>query len=357
MSGARDHGHDHGHDHGGHPGGGPAGLGHRRGFVRARLRPHHHDAASATDAALTANREGMTALKVSLGALALTATVQLLIVAASGSVALLSDTIHNFADALTALPLGLAFWLGRRPANERYTYGYGRSEDLAGVAVVATIALSCGLAAWLALDRLIHPHPLHHVGWVAVAGFVGFVGNELVAGYRVRVGRRIGSAALVADGLHARTDGLTSLAVVLGAIGVALGWPLADPIAGLAITVAIMMVVRQAARDIGRRLMDAVDPTLVARAAGIIAAVDGIDRVDAVRLRWVGHELRAEAEVTSDAALTLAQAHALSEHARHDLLHQVPRLTQATIHTSPTATGDHDPHGLTAHHFGDRAAG
>jgi cation diffusion facilitator family transporter len=325
--------------------------------VPSRLRPHRHDAASAVDAALTANREGMTALKVSLGALALTAIVQVLVVVASGSVALLSDTIHNFADALTALPLGLAFWLGRRPPNERYTYGYGRSEDLAGVAVVATIALSCVLAAWVALERLIHPRPLHHVGWVAVAGFVGFVGNELVAAYRVRVGRRIGSAALVADGLHARADGLTSLGVVLGAIGVALGWPLADPIAGLAITVAIMIVVKQAARDIGRRLMDAVDPTLVAQAAGILAAVDGIDRVDSVRLRWVGHELRAEAEVTSDAALTLAQAHALTELACHDLLHQVARLTQATIHSSPTATGGHDPHGLTAHHFGDRAAG
>jgi cation diffusion facilitator family transporter len=284
-----------------------------------------------------------------------TAVIQLVVVLASGSVALLSDTIHNFADALTAVPLGLAFWLGRRPANDRYTYGYGRSEDIAGIFIVVTIAASCAVAAWEAIDRLLHPRHVHQLGWVIVAGLVGFAGNEMIAAYRVRVGRRIGSAALVADGSHARADGFTSLAVVVGAVGVALGWRLADPIAGLVITAAILVVVRNAARDIYRRLMDAVDPALVARVAAILAETDGIEAVDGVRIRWVGHELHAEADVTSDAALTLAQAHDVAEHAHHHLLHDVPRLAQATIHTSPTATSEDDPHGLTAHHFPDRA--
>lgn len=342
----RPDGHSHRHEH-------PTGL---RGFVASLLRPHSHDAADSTDAQLEASREGMRALGMSLGVLGVTAVVQVIIVAASGSVALLSDTIHNFADALTAVPLGLAFWLGRRRPKKRYTYGYGRSEDLAGVFIVTTIALSSAVAAFEAMNRLIHPHHVHQLAWVIVAGLVGFAGNELVALYRVRVGRRIGSAALVADGLHARTDGFTSLAVVIGAVGVALGWQLADPIVGLAITLAILVVVKNAARDIYRRLMDAVDPALVEQVTAILAGVDGIDAVEAVRIRWVGHELHAEAEVTSDGKLTLAQAHDVAEHARHHLLHEVPRLAQATIHSSPSAHEGVDPHSLTAHHFGPRRA-
>jgi cation diffusion facilitator family transporter len=335
------HGHEHEHEH-------PNGI---RGFVGSVVRPHRHDAADSVDSALEASRAGMTALKVSLGVLAVTAVVQVVVVVASGSVALLSDTIHNFADSLTAVPLGLAFWLGRRPANKRYTYGYGRSEDLAGIFIVATIAMSCGVAAWEAINRLIHPHNVHQLDLVIVAGLVGFAGNELVAVYRIRVGRQIGSAALVADGLHARTDGFTSLAVVVGAVGVALGWQLADPIVGLVITLAILMVVKNAARDIYRRLMDAVDPALVEQVTAILGAVEGVEAVDAVRIRWVGHELRAEAEITSDGALTLAQAHDVAEHAHHHLLHEVPRLAQATIHSSPAPSGGVDPHALTAHHL------
>ncbi len=338
---------DHDHEHAHHRG--------LRWFVESLLRPHSHDAADSFDPALEASRAGMTALKISLGVLAVTALVQVVIVAASGSVALLSDTIHNFADSLTAVPLGLAFWLGRRPANDRYTYGYGRSEDLAGVFIVATIAISSGVAAWEAINRLIHPHHVHPLGWVIVAGLVGFAGNELVAVYRIRVGRQIGSAALVADGLHARTDGFTSLAVVIGAIGVALGWQLADPVVGLLITLAILLIVKNAARDIYRRLMDAVDPALVEQVAAVLASVEGVEAVEAVRIRWVGHELRAEAEVTSDGALTLVEAHHVAERAHHQLLHEVPRLAWATIHTSPATDDATDPHALTAHHFSGHA--
>ena len=327
---------------------------HRGGVIGAVLsvvRPHSHDTNDAIAAALSATSEGLRALRLSLVALTATAGIQLVVVLASGSVGLLSDTIHNFADALTAVPLGVAFWMGRRAPTKRYNYGYGRAEDLAGVFIVAMIAASSGLAAWEAVARLEHPRPLHSLGWVVAAGVVGFAGNESVAAYRIRVGRRIGSAALVADGLHARTDGLTSLAVVAGAGGVAAGWRPADPVVGLVITAASLGVLIGAARDIYRRLMDSVDPDLVDEVTETLAQVAGVERVDRVRLRWVGHELRAEAEIVSDAGLTIAQGHAIAEDALHRLLHDTPRLSQATIHTSPGGSDGGDAHAATAHHF------
>ncbi|HVA74238.1 MAG TPA: cation diffusion facilitator family transporter [Acidimicrobiales bacterium] len=345
---AHEHHHDHGDAHDHTHRGGPVG------FVKSIFVPHSHDAGDSIAAALGSTDEGMRALKVSLAGLAVTAAIQLAVVIVSSSVALLSDTIHNFADALTAVPLGIAFWIGRRPPNERYTYGYGRAEDLAGIFIVAVIAGSSVLAAWEAVLRLQHPRSMQGVGWVVAAGFVGFAGNELVARYRIRVGRRIGSAALVADGMHARTDGFTSLAVVAGAAGVAAGWKQADPVVGLVITVAVLMVLKNAARDIYRRLMDSVDPDLVDSARDALAAVPRVSRVDRVRVRWVGHELLAEADIGADAALTLSEAHAVAEEAEHRLLHELPRLAGATIHLNPcSADGSTDPHTITAHHFPD----
>jgi cation diffusion facilitator family transporter len=303
------------------------------------------------DDALTASDEGIRALKISLAGLGITAALQLVVVLMSASVALLADTIHNIGDALTAVPLGIAFVLGKRPPTKRYTYGFGRAEDLAGVAIVLMITASAVVAAYEAITRLMDPRDVEHVGWVIAAGVVGFAGNELVAVYRIRVGRRIGSAALVADGLHARTDGLTSLAVVAGAIGAALGWRLADPIVGLLITVAILGIVRHAARDIYRRLMDAVDPDLVDEVTHVLGHVEGVQAVDRARIRWVGHELLAEVELTADAALPLADAHAIAEDAHHRLLHEIPRLAQATIHVNPSGDGHHD---ATGHHLTPR---
>ena len=165
--------------------------------------------------------------------LSITAILQFVAVLATGSVALLADTIHNVGDAATAVPLWIAFLLARRKPSPRFTYGYGRAEDLAGVAIVLIILISAIVAAYEAIDRLIHPQPIIYLGWVALAGVIGFIGNEAVAVFRIRVGREINSAALIADGYHARTDGLTSLAVVAGAFGVWLGFPVADPIVGL----------------------------------------------------------------------------------------------------------------------------
>ncbi len=301
---------------------------------------------------MRASAEGIRALWISLGLLAATAAIQVAVVMLSGSVALLGDTVHNAADALTALPLGVAFVLGRRPASRRYTYGYGRAEDLAGTAVLLVIAASAGLAGYAAVDRLAHPREVAYLPAVAVAGLVGFVGNELVARYRIQVGRKIGSAALVADGLHARTDGFTSLAVLLGAGGVAAGWQAADPVVGLVITVMILAVLRDATREVYRRLMDAVDPALVDAAEAALAATPGVREVGRVRLRWIGHRLRAEADVVVPGELTVIDAHAIAVAAEHALLHAVPRLAAATVHTDHPAADADSPHALLAHHNG-----
>jgi cation diffusion facilitator family transporter len=300
------------------------------------LIPHSHDAADSVDNALESSAIGIRAVKISLVALGMTALVQAVIVYFSGSVALAADTIHNFSDALTAVPLWVAFALGTRAATRRYTYGFGRAEDLAGLVVVAMIALSAIVAGYESVMRLIRPVQIEHVGWVAAAGLVGFVGNELVALYRIRVGRRIGSAALVADGLHARTDGFTSLAVLLSAGGVALGFPLADPIVGLAITVAILAVLRSASRDVFRRLMDAVDPKLVDTAEAALASRPGVRAVRSVRMRWIGHRLHADAELDIDPGTTLEAAHRIAHDAEHELIHEVPKLDSALIHAYPS---------------------
>ena len=299
---------------------------------------------------MEASAEGMRALWISLVALTATAALQAVVVAISGSVALLGDTLHNAADALTALPLAVAFTVGRRPPNRRYTYGYGRAEDLAGVVIVAVVVASSGLAAYEAVTRLAHPRPVSNLIAVAAAAVIGFTGNELVARYRIRVGRKIGSAALVADGLHARTDGFTSLAVLLGVGGVAVGWARADPVVGLVITVAILAVLRQAVREIYRRLMDAVDPALVDQVEQALSATQGVLEVGQVRLRWIGHRLRAECEVIVDPDATAIAAHEVAVAAEHRLLHALPRLSAALVHADPQPTAGADHHAVLASH-------
>ena len=297
--------------------------------------PHSHDAADSVDDALESSAAGIRAVKISLVVLGLTAIAQVVVVIVSGSVALAADTIHNFSDALTAVPLWVAFMLSTKAATRRYTYGLGRAEDLAGLFVVAMIALSAIIAGYEAVLRLIHPEPIDHIGWVALAGLIGFVGNEWVALYRIRIGRRVGSVALVADGVHARTDGFTSLAVLFSAGGAALGIPLADPIVGLVITAAILAVLRTTVRDVFRRLLDGVDPAMVDAAEQVLAAQPGVQAVHSVRMRWIGHRLHADAELDVDPALILAQAHRIAHDAEHELTHAVPKLTSALIHAYP----------------------
>jgi cation diffusion facilitator family transporter len=305
------------------------------------LRPHSHQAGDQVDTAMEASAAGMRTLWISLGVLGVTALIQAAVTVTSGSVALLGDTLHNAADALTAVPLGVAFIVGRRPPTRRYTYGYGRAEDLAGIVIVLFMAGSSALAGYAALTRLLHPRHVSDLLAVAGAALVGLAGNELAAAYRIRTGRRIGSAALVADGMHARTDGLTSLAVLLGAGGAALGLAWADAAVGLAITVAILAVLRQAVREIWRRLMDAVDPALVDRAEHALLDTPGVLDAGLVRLRWTGHALRAECEIVVAPDITAAAAHQISVDAEHALLHAIPRLSGALVHADPDGTDSH----------------
>lgn len=326
-----DHGHDHGHrhDHGhDHPGG-------LRGLLQGFFSPHSHDPADSIDDALESSAAGIRAVKISLVALGMTALAQLAVVAISGSVALLADTVHNASDALTALPLWLAFVLGRRAATTRYTYGYGRAEDLAGLFIVAMIALSAVVAGVESVRRLVDPMPLDNVWWVAAAGLVGFAGNEAVAVYRIRIGRRIGSAALVADGVHARTDGLTSLAVLAGALGVAAGFPLADPLVGLLITAMILALLRGTVRDVVGRLMDGVEPALVERATRAVADTPDVLGVPRLQARWIGHRLHVDATVRVDPSADLAAATLVAAHAEVRTREQVPNVGSVVVVPTP----------------------
>jgi len=328
---------DHGHDHDDH--------GHEHDHdtsLRDRLlhavRPHSHDPADSVDAALEANDDGIRAVRTSLLVLLATSGIQAAVVVLSGSIALLADTIHNLSDALTALPLWLAFRLARRPASQRYTYGLGRVEDLAGLAVVAMIGLSAVVAGWESLRRLADPQPVGHLGVVVLAGLVGFAGNQAVAVYRIRVGRRIGSAALVADGKHASADAITSLGVVAGALGVAAGFPIADPLVGLVITAAILVVLFSAVRDVGRRLLDGVEPALVQQAQDALQGVPGVQGVTELRLRWLGHRLRAEAVVGVDHDLDVGAGHAIALASSAALRRALPQLEHAGIRVEPATT-------------------
>lgn len=288
------HHHDHDHDHN-HP----TGV---RGFLYDLFVPHTHDSVDAIDDALEASSAGIRALKISLAIMLATTVLQAGIFVVTNSVALLADTIHNLSDALTAVPLWIAFVLGRRAATERFTYGYGRAEDLAGLFIVLVIALSAVVAAWESIRRLIEPAAMQNPWIVFAAGLIGFAGNEAVAIYRTRVGRRIGSAALVADGVHARVDGFTSLAVVVGAIGALVGLPILDPIIGLVIAASIVALLIGTVKSVGSRLMDAVDPDLVDEVRHALEHTEGVADVAEVRLRWVGHRLHGDAAVRAEAS-------------------------------------------------------
>jgi cation diffusion facilitator family transporter len=351
------HGHDHGNDHGHNHdvehehdhGSGPLAW-------LSQLFGGHSHGVPTTDETLEGSEEGIRAVKISLVGLFITAALQAFVVVTSGSVALLADTIHNLADALTAVPLWIAFVIGRRPPTRRYTYGFGRAEDVAGLAIVAMIALSAAVAGWESVRKLFAPEPMQHISWVIAASIIGFIGNEAVAIYRIRVGKRIGSAALVADGQHAQVDGLTSLAVLLGALGVLAGFPMADPIVGLLITVAIVFVLKSAVREIWWRLMDAVDPTLVDTLESAAKGAPGVQAVDHVKVRWIGHTLHAEANVQVDGSLSTAEGHAVAEGVRHAMLHAAPWLRSAQVHVDPCQHDGKDYHAVTSHHFPDRTS-
>jgi cation diffusion facilitator family transporter len=330
----RDDHHDH-HDHN-------QGHAHMHGIV---------------DPSILTTERGIWAVKWSFVGLFITAFIQVIIVYYSGSIALLADTIHNFGDALTAIPLLFAFMLARWKPTKRFTYGYGRVEDLAGLFVVLMILISAVVAGYVSIDRLFHPQEVTFLLAVAAAALIGFIGNEAVAQLRIRVGTEIGSAALVADGYHARTDGLTSLAVLIGAAGVYLGFPLADPVIGLIITIMIFWIVWDSAKTVFTRLLDGVDPAVTEEIRHTADHVEGVVEITDVKVRWLGHRLHAEVNITVDSSLSVEKGHAIAKEFRHELLHHLKYLSDATIHVDPvTASGpeyhhiaEHNHDGLPAH--------
>ncbi len=307
---------------------------------------HHHGQA---DAAMS-SAEGIRALKISLAGLLATAIFQGVIALAGGSAGLLADTIHNFADAFAAVPLWIAFSLARRAANRRFTYGYGRAEDLAGLIVLLFVIFSAAAAGYESYRKLINPERPTLIGWSIVAAVAGMIGNEIVARYKINVGKKIGSASLVAEGHHSRIDSLTSLAAGAGLVGVLLGFPLADPIAGFVITFAILGILLEVGREILSRLMDAMEPETIDEIEKIAASVKGVQEVHDVRARWLGHNITVELHICIDGDKSLVEAHAIGEEVRHELLEHVPRLTEVIVHADPVERFPNEHHPERHHH-------
>ena len=286
---------------------------------------------------MESSERGIRALKISLVGLGLTALLQLIVVFASGSVALLADTIHNFADAATSIPLWIAFAFARKGASRRYTYGYGKLEDVAGVVIVLIIFFSACVAAYESIRKIIHPEPVTQLGWVALAAIIGFLGNEAVAVFRIRVGRAIHSAALVADGQHARVDGFTSLAVLIGVAGVYFGFPILDPIVGIAITIAILFIVKDAAVAVWIRLIDGIEPEILAQIEHAPMHIEGVRAVHDVRARWIGHRVSSDVVIDVDPTVSVEAADKISRKVEQAVRDHVPMLGKVVVRSRPAA--------------------
>jgi cation diffusion facilitator family transporter len=327
-------------------------IGSKGRFLHGKRHLHLH-AHGPADPALLAAERGIWAVKISFFALLATALVQVAIVFFSGSMALLADTVHNLGDALTAVPLWVAFRLGQRPATDRFTYGYGRAEDLVGLFIVLVIVASGLFTGYEVGMRLFHPRPVGFIWAVILASVIGFLGNEAVAVFRMRVGREIGSAALVADGHHARADGLTSLAVLVGAVGVWAGYPRADPLVGFLIAVAILRIGWSSGRVVLTRLIDGVDPGVVDEVRDAADRAAGVEEVAGVKVRWLGHRLHAEIDVIVDPDLTVEEGHDIAKEVGHQLLHSLPYLSDATVHVDPPRAPGEAYHWIENHRHDD----
>jgi cation diffusion facilitator family transporter len=328
------HSGEHGHQHSAHGHSHTKGHGHTHGAINPSI--------------LT-NERGVWAVKWSFIGLLVTTLLQAIVVVVSGSVALLADTIHNLGDACTAIPLAIAFVLAHRNSSKRFTYGYGRVEDLAGVVVVLTILASAILAGYESVNRFFHPKPVGYLWAVVAASIIGFIGNEGVAILRIQVGKEMGSAALVADGYHARADGIASLSVLLSAIGIWLGYPLADPLIGLLMTALILKIVWQSAQSIFTRLLDGVDPEVIDEIKETVSHTSGVQGVTDVRVRWLGHRLYAELNIAVNSEFSVSDGHDLAMKTRHNLLHKLPLLSNVKIHVDPTHASGEKHHHIVEH--------
>ena len=323
--------------------------------------PHDHGADTerhghthgGVDPAIFASARGIWATKWSLIALLATAALQTVVVVLTGSVALLADTVRNFGDAATAIPLWIAFSLTRKAPTKRFSYGYGRDEDLAGLFIVGVILASGVYAAYVSASRLSDPPTVEFLWAVAAAALIGFLGNEAVALFRIKIGKEIASTALIADDYHARVDGLTSLAVLLGALGVWLGYPLADPIVGLVISAAILKIVVSSAKLVLARLLDGVEPGVVDEVRQVAEETSGVVDVSEVRVRWLGHRMLAEVNIAVRSSITVEEGHGIAQQVHHELLHGLQYLSNATIHVDPRETSGEEHHPRPGEHHSD----
>jgi cation diffusion facilitator family transporter len=329
-----EHNHDHDHDEHEHDD-------HDHGHS------HEH---GRVDADLYGNRAGLRAVQISTAGMLLVSAIQFAIATIGGSAGLFADALHNFGDVFTTIALWIAFVISNRTANQRYTYGYYRAEDLAGIFIVLVIIASATASAVESVQKLISGNTPTQIYLSMAAALVGVAGNELLAQYKISVGKRINSVPLIADGQHSRIDGLTSLAAFVGLVGVELGFPKADPIAGIVITIVIVTVVFSTSRSVLQRLLDAVDPHIVPTIITTALAVPGVEQVTDIRARWVGHTLHVVMNIEVDAELTLSKAHAIAEEVRHRLFHDIKGISEVLIHTDPSsASGDH--HQEMTHHL------
>jgi cation diffusion facilitator family transporter len=296
--------------------------------------PHEHTH-GVIDPSILATKRGIWAVKWSFVALMATTTIQALVVYLSGSVALLGDTVHNLGDAFTAIQIGLAFIFGQRKPTKRFTYGYGRLEDVAGVFVVLAILISGLFAGYASIERFFNPQQIEYLGAIVFASIIGFIGNEAVAIFRIKIGKEMGSAALIADGYHARTDGLVSLGVLLSVLGVWLGYPLADPIIGLLMTLMIFKIVWESSITVFTRMLDGVDPDLVDKIKDEASNVKGVLGVNEIRVRWIGHQLHAEVNITVDKGISVEEGHQIATQVQHELIHHLQFLSKVIIQVDP----------------------
>lgn len=301
------------------------------------------------DADLYGDQAGLRAVQISTAGMLLISLIQLLIALIGGSAGLFADALHNLGDVLTTVALWIAFVVSRRAANRRYTYGYYRAEDLAGIFIVLIIIASAAAGAIESILKLSSGSPPTQIYLSMAAAAIGCIGNEVLAQYKIAVGKRINSVPLVADGQHSRIDGLTSLAALIGLIGVRLGFPLADPIAGLLITLVILSVVYSTSRSVLQRLLDGVDPHIVPAIIETASSVEGVAATNEVRARWIGHTLHITLNIEVNPQLTLLQAHEIAEQVRHRLFHEIQGVSEVIIHTDPQSDG-RDHHQMMAHH-------
>jgi len=326
-----DHDHrGHNHPHGDHDHHGTGAL----GWIKHTF-AHSHDVHEKVDSVMESSARGVRVTAWALVSLTLTTLIQIVIVWFSGSTALFADTVHNLGDGANSIPLLIAFALQRRARSRRFTYGYGRTEDLAGLVIVATIAISAAIAGYESITKLINPSPITHLWWVSAAAIVGFLGNETVAILQIRTGREIGSAALVADGQHARIDGITSLAVLAAVAGVLLGIPILDPIIGLLITITILVILKSASGSIFRRMLDGIEPEILSEVEHAPMHVEGVRGVEDARARWLGHKVHAELNVVVDRQLSVEEASSITAQVKAALAEHVPAFGDAMIAIVP----------------------